>query len=192
MCLFQWWPNCPDLSHSPGVTGHMSVPVVTLLSWCPALQVLQDMCLFQWWPYYPDVPLSRCYRTCVCSSGDLTVLTCPTLQVLQDRCLTRRADEVGQLFMEDFGRSHLEVFAEFSPVPVAAASLAQVFSATTHDGEKVRPAAGLPYPFPFWSPQQQNHNGGVQCACSNMYDFCVISHHQSSFIVHREKRQQNK
>ncbi|XP_043227436.1 uncharacterized aarF domain-containing protein kinase 5-like isoform X1 [Amphibalanus amphitrite] len=60
-----------------------------------------------------------------------------TLKVLQDRCLNRRADEVGRLFLEDFGRSHLDMFAEFDPEPVAAASLAQVFKATTHSGEKV-------------------------------------------------------
>ncbi|XP_037088432.1 uncharacterized aarF domain-containing protein kinase 5-like isoform X2 [Pollicipes pollicipes] len=60
-----------------------------------------------------------------------------TLKVLQDKCLNRRADEVGQLFMEDFGRSHLDLFAEFDPEPVAAASLAQVFKAKTHSGEQV-------------------------------------------------------
>ncbi|XP_076062663.1 putative aarF domain-containing protein kinase 5 isoform X2 [Oratosquilla oratoria] len=60
-----------------------------------------------------------------------------TLKVLQDKCLNRRWDEIGQLFKEDFGRSHKAIFADFEDIPIAAASLAQVFRAKTHDGEEV-------------------------------------------------------
>lgn len=61
-----------------------------------------------------------------------------TLQVLQDKCLTRRSsDEVQQLFLEDFGKSHTEMFVNWQEEPIAAASLAQVFMAETKSGEKV-------------------------------------------------------
>ena len=61
-----------------------------------------------------------------------------TLRVLQDKCLTRRdADEVDQIFQQDFGLTPDEKFAEFDREPVAAASLAQVFKAKTKSGEEV-------------------------------------------------------
>ncbi|XP_023017482.2 aarF domain containing kinase 5 isoform X1 [Leptinotarsa decemlineata] len=60
-----------------------------------------------------------------------------TLKRLQDKCLTRKGGELNQLFKEDFGKEPHEIFKTFNPEPLAAASIAQVYQATTKDDQKV-------------------------------------------------------
>ena len=55
-----------------------------------------------------------------------------TLKVLQDKCLARGAAEIDQLFEEEFGKSHRELFQSFEEEPIAAASLAQVCTFVSH------------------------------------------------------------
>uniref|UniRef100_J3LRU8 ABC1 atypical kinase-like domain-containing protein n=1 Tax=Oryza brachyantha TaxID=4533 RepID=J3LRU8_ORYBR len=53
------------------------------------------------------------------------------------RCPVSSYEQVCQVFGKDMGESPETVFAEFDPVPLASASLAQVHAARTHDGQKV-------------------------------------------------------
>ncbi|XP_017774713.1 PREDICTED: uncharacterized aarF domain-containing protein kinase 5 [Nicrophorus vespilloides] len=60
-----------------------------------------------------------------------------TLTQLQDKCLVRADDEIKTLFVEDFGKTPDEIYKSFDTEPIAAASLAQVYRATTKDDQEV-------------------------------------------------------
>jgi predicted unusual protein kinase regulating ubiquinone biosynthesis (AarF/ABC1/UbiB family) len=59
------------------------------------------------------------------------------LEQLQDRVPARPLPEVQARIRKDLGRSPEELFADFDPIPIASASLAQVHVAHLHDGRKV-------------------------------------------------------
>ncbi len=67
------------------------------------------------------------------------------LETLQDRVPARPYADIEQRFAEEFaGRYPSEVFASFSPEPVASASIGQVHKARTQDGHSV--AVKVQYP----------------------------------------------
>jgi ubiquinone biosynthesis protein len=59
------------------------------------------------------------------------------LRTLQDNVEPAPFEKVEQIIEEDFGKSIENLFTDFSTEPIASASIAQVHSATTHDGLKV-------------------------------------------------------
>jgi len=59
------------------------------------------------------------------------------LEQLQDAVPARPLDEVVARIRKELGKAPDEIFAEFDPIPIASASLAQVHEARLHDGRRV-------------------------------------------------------
>lgn len=62
---------------------------------------------------------------------------CEALQKLLDSVPPISYAEVSTIFTSDFGKSPKELFREFSEVPIASASMAQVYRAITKNGDEV-------------------------------------------------------
>jgi ubiquinone biosynthesis protein len=59
------------------------------------------------------------------------------LAQLRDQAAPAPYEQARQVIIEELGRPPEEIFASFDPQPIAAASIAQVYNATQHDGEAV-------------------------------------------------------
>ncbi|MFD3743858.1 ABC1 kinase family protein [Nocardia sp. NPDC058633] len=66
------------------------------------------------------------------------------LAVLRNAAPTVSFESMREVIEQDFGAPLAEVFAEFDPEPIAAASIGQVYRATLHDGRAV--AVKVQYP----------------------------------------------
>ncbi len=62
---------------------------------------------------------------------------CEELQKLLDEVPLMSNEVVRQIFISDFGKLPEELYVEFNPVPIAAASIAQVYKAKLADGRAV-------------------------------------------------------
>ncbi len=62
---------------------------------------------------------------------------CEELQKLLDEVPPMNYETVREIFLNDFGKQPEEIYAEFDPQPVAAASIAQVYKAKLTDGTTV-------------------------------------------------------
>ncbi|MFA6586228.1 MAG: AarF/UbiB family protein [Candidatus Paceibacterota bacterium] len=62
---------------------------------------------------------------------------CEELQKLLDEVPPMSYEVVKSIFIQDFGRSPEELYEEFNPEPIAAASIAQVYKAKLADGKSV-------------------------------------------------------
>ncbi|MFW0783006.1 AarF/UbiB family protein [Gordonia sp. CPCC 206044] len=71
------------------------------------------------------------------SPGVFTETLSTEFESLLDRVPPADPGEIRRLFIEELGRPPEEVFTSFDTQPIASASIAQVHTATLHDGEEV-------------------------------------------------------